>query len=169
MARVGRFQVMATLQAARAAALGLDLDAARSWGLNRAIFYAAAKRGFRHAGPSPAPASGGRSPHDGAPRVTARGDEEYTLGGEKAFVSGDPRRGLVFKFGDEEQTARDFENQVERRFADWGAAWSEAVDIVKAAGPENLGSQRRFYEQVYKPNRDKLAARWAAMGAPTKA
>ena len=50
MGKVGRFQVMATLQAARARTLGLDLDEAKSWGLNRAVFYAAAKRGFRHGG-----------------------------------------------------------------------------------------------------------------------
>ena len=38
---------MATLQAARAKELGLPIMAAKSWGLNRAIFYAAAKRGFK--------------------------------------------------------------------------------------------------------------------------
>lgn len=42
--RVSRFQVMAVLQAARASVLGLDLEEAKSWGLNRAMFYAAAKR-----------------------------------------------------------------------------------------------------------------------------
>jgi hypothetical protein len=47
MPKIGRFQVMAILQAARAEALGLPEDSAYSWGLNRAIFYAAAKRGFR--------------------------------------------------------------------------------------------------------------------------
>ena len=44
---VGRFQVMAPLQAARAQALGKPREDAESFGLNRAIFYAAAKRGFR--------------------------------------------------------------------------------------------------------------------------
>ncbi len=44
---VGRFQVMALLQAARATALEYPLDEAESFGLNRAIFYAAAKRGFK--------------------------------------------------------------------------------------------------------------------------
>lgn len=47
---VGRFQVMATLQAARAFVLGMAIDSARSFGLNRAIFYAAAKRGFKGGG-----------------------------------------------------------------------------------------------------------------------
>ncbi len=44
---VGRFQVMALLQAARAFVLGLPIESAKSFGLNRAIFYAAAKRGFK--------------------------------------------------------------------------------------------------------------------------
>lgn len=43
---VGRFQVMALLQAARATVLGYSQDEAESFGLNRAIFYAAAKRAF---------------------------------------------------------------------------------------------------------------------------
>jgi len=38
---------MALLQAARAHVLGLPLESAYSWGLNKAIFYAAAKRGFK--------------------------------------------------------------------------------------------------------------------------
>ena len=44
---VGRFQVMALLQATRAKVLGYPLDEAESFGLNRAIFYPAAKRGFK--------------------------------------------------------------------------------------------------------------------------
>lgn len=44
---VGRFQVMATLQAARAYVLGKPIETAKSFGLNRAIFYAAAKKGFK--------------------------------------------------------------------------------------------------------------------------
>ena len=169
MARVGRFQVMATLQAARAVALGLDLDAARSWGLNRAVFYAVAKRGFR--GSSPAsqkpPRSGAVREADERRGAEPRADEEYTLGGEKAFLAGDPHHGLRFKFGDEEQTPRDFEWQVQRRFADWDTAWSEALETVKSANPEDLKSQHRFYEHVYKPSRDKLATRWSALPAPT--
>ena len=59
---VGRFQVMATLQAARARILGLSVASAKSWGLNRAIFYAAAKRGFKAAqGAGPAKPKGVRA------------------------------------------------------------------------------------------------------------
>ena len=40
--RISRFQIMAILQAARAQELGLRVEEAKSWGLNRALFYAAA-------------------------------------------------------------------------------------------------------------------------------
>ncbi|OYV02567.1 hypothetical protein CGW93_04880, partial [candidate division bacterium WOR-3 4484_18] len=53
MGPIGRFQVMAVLQAARAHLLGLPIESAKSFGLNRAIFYAAAKRGFKKKGPPP--------------------------------------------------------------------------------------------------------------------
>lgn len=173
MSRVGRFQVMATLQAARAVALGLDDEAARSWGLNRAVFYAAAKRGFRNApllpGHKSKPPKDSKEPrakdHD---RAGAHEDPEYTLGGEKAFLARDPDRGLLFKFGDEVQTPRDFEWQVERRFADWDTAWDEALRLVREADPADLASQHRFYEHVYKPQRDKLAARWSAQVAAAR-
>jgi hypothetical protein len=170
MGRVGRFQVMATLQAARAQALGLNHDEARSWGLNRAVFYAAAKRGFRHAAPLGGTARETGSGEHAAARAGKddQEDREYVLGGEKAYVAANPARGVRFKFGDEEQTPRDFEWQVERRFNDWPAAWAEAVALVEAADPANLQSQHRFYEQVYKPLRDKLAARWTALPTPTK-
>ena len=169
MARVGRFQVMATLQAARAAALGLDADAARSWGLNRAIFYAAAKRGFRNAPlPGVKPPRGAKEQPREGPGRAEHEDPEYSLGNEKAFLAHPPERGLLCKFGDEVQTPRDFEWQVERRFADWPAAWQEALELIESAEPGDLQSQHRFYEHVYKPNRDKLAARWAAQPVATQ-
>ncbi len=65
---VGRFQVMAILQAARARTFGLPLATAQSWGLNRAIFYAAAKRGFKGApGPSKPPKSAASATHSATP------------------------------------------------------------------------------------------------------
>lgn len=44
---ITRFQVKALLQTARARKLGLNLKEAKSWGLNRALFYAAAKKGWQ--------------------------------------------------------------------------------------------------------------------------
>src|SRR3954470_13726542 len=43
---LSEFYIHAILQAARGYQLGLDLDSAKSWGLNRAIFYRAAKNGY---------------------------------------------------------------------------------------------------------------------------
>jgi hypothetical protein len=160
--KVGRFQVMAVLQAARARTLGLDLDEAKSWGLNRAVFYAAAKRGFRHGG-----AGGVKPPRAEAPPADRAAEQpvgaEYVLGGEKAYLAADRSDGLRFAIGDEVQTPRDFDWQVQRRFNDWDSAWAEALAMVEAADPADLKSQRRFYEHVYKPLRDKLAARWSAL------
>ena len=45
----GRFQVMATLQAARAFLLGLILELAKSWGLNRLFSALQQKGGFNAA------------------------------------------------------------------------------------------------------------------------
>jgi len=153
---------MATLQAARARALGLDLDEAKSWGLNRAVFYAAAKRGFRHSG-----AAGFKPPRvEAAPAGRAAeqpAEAEYLLRGEKAYLAADRSNGLRFAIGDEVQTSRDFDWQVQRRFNDWDTAWAEALALIEAAEPADLKSQRRFYEHVYKPLRDKLAARWSAL------
>src|SRR5947199_9796287 len=64
---------MATLQAARAKALGLPVASAKSWGLNRAIYYAAAKRGFK----------GGKGP--AKPKKYTASFGEFYLGDDKAY------------------------------------------------------------------------------------
>jgi hypothetical protein len=153
---VNRFVVMAMLQAARARTLGLPKDAAYSWGLNRAIFYAAAKRGFRGS----AAASGGASGEP--PKETTR-PTMYRLGDDDAFQ--DPEAGeLVFKIGDRPQTAAEFERQIAGRFGskkNFQAAWAEAVQIVEEHDRATLESRSRFYGEVYKPRRDALKEKWA--------
>lgn len=72
---------MALLQAARAYVLGLPTELANSWGLNRAIFYAAAKRGFRR---KKAPAIS-RPPGAVRKRPTVETPETYHLGDEMAY------------------------------------------------------------------------------------
>ncbi len=165
---VGRFQVMATLQAARLFALGKSVETAKSFGLNRAIFYAAAKKGFkfeRHA----------KAPPDfvvGKKRVSEElleeiresfhveevGDElayAVTLGGKTYYT-----------IGGEIQTEKDFEKQIENRFkGKFGIAWNEALKIVSSHDRAILLSQRYFYEVVYKPRRDELAKRWSEIVA----
>jgi len=156
--RVGRFQVMATLQAARALILGMPESMAKSWGLNRAIFYAAAKRGFR------------KKPEmiRTRERIFRKPIEEtktvYHLGDELAFKA--VQRGQTyFTIGGQVQTDGDFERQIEARFAGmFEKAWKEAMALVKKYDREVLLSQRSFYELVYKPRRDALAEKWSEIG-----
>lgn len=155
---------MATLQAVRAHVLGLSAAAARSWGLNRAIFYAAAKRGF--AGRAPAGPSGhrGRRSEDAVPAM-----EAFFLGDDKAYAvrQGDEIR---FAIGGEVQTPEQFVRQVEARFGGtFPAAWEEAVRIVQAAPRDMLTSQEAFYQRVYRPRRDEFARRWTERAAASSA
>lgn len=154
--RVGRFQVMAVLQSARAEVLGLSEDKAKSWGLNRAIFYAAAKRGaFRAAGRPPTGRVKAKAEEKGRPERT------FHLGNEMAY-QGKRGRYLWFAIGNEVQTPEDYDRQITRRFGDaYPEAWREALDIVRDYAKETLKSQRGFYEEVYKPRRDDLAQQWS--------
>jgi hypothetical protein len=163
---VGRFQVMATLQAARAYVLGKSLETAKSFGLNRAIFYAAAKRGFRVV-------KGARPPEEilvakkPLPEEKLRRIQESfkveEVGDEMAYaVELDGR--IYYTIGNEIQTEQDFEKQVERRFeGKYDEAWKEAVSICQSFDQGVLLSQRYFYEVIYKPRRDDLARKWDTM------
>lgn len=162
---VGRFQVMATLQAARAKALGFSLDEAKSFGLNRAIFYAAAKRGFKAL--------------RGVPRISLPREVftipekeikkiEKTFGiekiGDEMAYCVKMKGKRVFTIGNELQTPEAFKKQIESRFeGKFKKAWQEALKIVKAYDKGVLLSQRYFYEVVYKPRRDELAQKWSEM------
>lgn len=163
---IGRFQVMATLQAARAYVLGFPIESAKSFGLNRAIFYAAAKRGFFR----------GRIIDTKAPlsKVKKEVEREFkkeiaetfeimNIGDEMAYsvkIEGKP----FFVIGNQIQKPEDFEKQIERRFGGkFKRAWDEAVKICKSYDKGVLLSQRYFYETVYKPRRDKLVEKWNKM------
>ncbi|MCI4340413.1 MAG: hypothetical protein L3J73_04010 [Thermoplasmata archaeon] len=155
-----RFVVMAMLQAARAHSLGLPRDAAYSWGLNRAIFYAAAKRGFRGTPPTEGGAGAGAKERP-APSV-------YRLGDDEALR--DPTSTeLRFVIGDEGQTPAEFERSVASRFGPSGnfrAAWDEAVGVVGGFDRAILESRQRFYDEVYKPRRDELSDDWTQRYSP---
>src|SRR5690349_21318884 len=107
---VGRFQVMALLQAARAQALGYPLDEAESFGLNRAIFYAAAKRGFKGGASSKHP--GEQHTFREAPgKSIAKTIQQDKLGDEGAYyVEVDGKKRYVM--GDEILEPDDFSKQV---------------------------------------------------------
>lgn len=140
---------MATLQAARARMLGLSNESARSWGLNRAIYYAAAKRGaMTGSGRTPRRPEGARAVH------------EFRLGDDKAYSV---KKGgkLLFTIGGEIQRPEDFIRQIEARFAGtFPDAWKEAIAIIEAQKKEILESQGAFYSNVYRPRRDVLAEKW---------
>ena len=162
---VGRFQVMATLQAARAKVLGFSLDEAKSFGLNRAIFYAAAKKGFKA--------------FKGKPKVSFQKLKEALnlsqkesqkiekslkaekIGDEVAYcIKVKGKR--IFTIGGELQTPEEFKKQIEARFpGNFKKVWAEALKIVKSFDKKILLSQRNFYERVYKPRRDILAKKWS--------
>lgn len=152
---------MATLQAARASILGLPKDSAYSWGLNRAIFYAAAKRGFKGG----AGASKGRASAKDETTTKERRLGEYLLGSEKAFIDRNTssKDRPIFSIGDKTQTRKDFEKQIVSRFgtqANFEKAWEEALKIVQDYEWDTLISQEEFYESVYKPRRDELSEQW---------
>jgi hypothetical protein len=161
---VGRFQVMATLQAARAYVLGLPLDSAKSFGLNRAIFYAAAKKGFIKSKEAPKTFTLEKAPVPKEKLEEVRKTFKiYRLGDEMAYsveLDGKP----FFVIGNEIQTPESFEKQIERRFrGKFDAAFEEAVKICKSVDRGVLLSQRYFYEVVYKPRRDVLAEKWSLL------
>lgn len=153
---VGRFQVMATLQAARAFVLGLPLDLSMSWGLNRAIFYAAAKRGFKRPVRE-------RTRVSILERPVLEERDAYFLGDEMAYKT--EREGKTwFIIGDEPQEVEGFKKQIGSRFIGvFEEAWEEALEIVGGFDKETLLSQRGFYESVYKPRRDALAKKWTEL------
>jgi hypothetical protein len=154
---VARFQVMALLQAARAYTLGLPLESAHSWGLNRAIFIAAAKRGFK--GKARGGGGGARE------RKSSKGGAVYTLGDDVAFKT--ERKGvLLFTIGGKVQTEEDFDKQVRERFG--GAfedAWREALGYVGSFDRNTLLSADEFFGEVYRPRRDQLAEKWTVASA----
>ena len=151
------------LQAARAFELGLPLESAHSWGLNRAIFYAAAKRGFKGGGSG----SGG----GGRPGARETKADAFHLGDDLAFKEpGSSDASPVFSFGGEAQTEERFQKQVQSRFSgSFKDAWEDALDYVRHFPRETLESQNGFYSDVYRPKRDEFAAKWTEMSGPTAA
>lgn len=158
--RVTRFVVMAVLQAARAQSLGLPHESALSWGLNRAIFYAAAKQGFREPPPKAGEEAG--KPTEAPP------PELFRLGEDEAYRDPSMKQ-IAFAIGGQTQTVKDFERSVESRFGtkeNFRAAWDEAVRIVESFDRATLESRRGFYEEVYKPRRDELSDSWTQKYSP---
>lgn len=127
----------------------MPLESAHSWGLNRAIFVAAARRGFKGGGSKTGKSSGGASPEEGT----------YALGDDMAYRA--PGKKLFFTIGSEVQDEAAFEKQVKARFGGYfPKAWKEALDYVKGFDQQTLKSKEDFFAVVYRPRRDELADAW---------
>lgn len=160
---VGRFQVMATLQAARAYVLGMPAVSAKSFGLQRAIFYAAAKRGFSGSGRRGKPQNLTFKNKKVSAEEIDRIQSSFsvTMIGDEPTYSVEIKGKKYFVIGSEIKTNADFKKQIEERFGSaFKDAWKEAVAICRHHDRSILLSQRYFYGTVYKPRRDELADKW---------
>ncbi len=160
MAKIGRFQVMATLQAARAYVLGREIEEAKSFGLNRAIFYAAAKKGFK---PKIKPLEERKVKIPEKRKEMLGKFEIDRIGDEMAYyILYEGKK--IYVIGNELQTEENFKKQIELRFkGKFEEAFREAIEICEKYERGILLSQRAFYEIVYKPRRDELAKKWSEM------
>jgi hypothetical protein len=143
---------MTLLQAARAYVLGLPIESAYSWGLDRATFIAAAKRGFK--------AGAGAGKGGSKVGVTSKDSNTYYLGDDMAYKT--VKDGvLLFTIGGKVQTMDEFDKRVKSRFGDnFSSAWKEALAYVKGFDKEALLSSGEFFRTVYRPVRDELAEKW---------
>jgi len=145
---------MATLQAARAFVLGLPLNLSMSWGLNRAIFHAAAKRGFNEKAVKERPKGVTEKP-------LLEEKDVFFLGDEMAYRAEEGGK-TYFVIGGETQKVQDFDRQIDSRFkGKFKGVWKEAVAVVRAYDKDVLFSQHGFCEKVYRPRRDELAEKWS--------
>ncbi len=145
----GRFEVMALLQAARYYLLKGDLDKAKSFGLNRAIFYAWAK----HYGPRSRAFRIYRGGIRAPSAQTGKGAKPVTVLGEATTVS--PRG--WFEIGGEEQLPVHFDRQVASKIEmimPFDVAWRQALRYLKKFPRKVLEDQRLFFKYVYEPVRD---------------
>ncbi len=142
---------MGLLQAARYYLLKGDLERAKSFGLNRAIFYAWAKRTAGKVRWSKR-YSAGAAVSSSIPRESK---EEEKLGDEVAYVSDQG----FFVIGNQIQRPEDYDRQIASRIegiVPYDEAWKAALNYLTRFPREVLESQREFYEKVYLPVRDRF-------------
>ncbi|MCY0859979.1 MAG: hypothetical protein OWQ54_06060 [Sulfolobaceae archaeon] len=147
---LGRFQVMGLLQAARYYVLYGDMDKAKSFGLNRAIFYAWAKyygKGYS--------ARKGKIDYEAKKGIGKEESKELVnVAGEEVFL--DKKSGL-FEIGDKSQTPEDYDKEIKDKIQliiNYDVAWNSAVKYVSSFPRNVLLDQRQFYQKVYLPVRD---------------
>lgn len=161
---IDKFHVMAILQAARAKALGLSTWSAKSFGLNRAIFYRAAKFGFNRSIPKLHKQKISRE-RSISPEKRDQIESTFRIakvGEEKAYAVIYKNK-LTFIAGNKLLEPKNFRNNIEEKFGDsfeW--VWDDAQNIVNEYDNSVLKSQRLFYELVYKQRRKELGERWSS-------
>ncbi len=147
MSKVGRFQVMALLQAARYYLLTGDLERAKSFGLNRAIFYAWAKH------------HGAILRHKAHARYQKR-SERPTVRMIKIFEEEVPVSDSGwFMMGGIEQRPSDYDRQVASRIysiVPYEKAWRAALEYLRRFPRRVLTDPQRFYQEAYLPVRDRF-------------
>ncbi|MEM1509270.1 MAG: hypothetical protein QXY49_03095 [Thermofilaceae archaeon] len=150
---LGRFQVMALLQAARYYTLTGDLEKAKSFGLNRAIFYAWAKR----YGPSTRPRAGGDAARPrGGPGKGREDMQRAEILGEEVYISRDG----WFVMGGVSQKPDDYDRQVVCTIEStipYEEAWRRTLEYVRSFPRSLLENPQEFYNRVYEPVRDEFA------------
>lgn len=157
---IGRFQVMAVLQAARYYLLYGDIERAKSFGLNRAIFYAWAKHYGRGYVPKryrrATTALGIKEPTEGqVPEELKEGRKLVKAAGEEVYVS--PRG--YFVMGDREQLPEDYDRSVAEKveeYLPYDLVWEAALKYVSRFPKHVLEDPAEFYERVYEPVRDRF-------------
>jgi hypothetical protein len=155
---ISEFYVHAVLQAARAEKMGLDEDSAKSWGMNRAIFYEAAKKGYIQRGRKRA--AGTRFKKGTSHKKRPNFGQLYSLGKERAFAVQTQDGGVRFVIGGQVQTPEVFDKRIKKRYPNWELVWTEAMKLMEEAGLPVLKSPSRFHSQIYKAWRDSMTRRW---------
>lgn len=152
--KVGRFEVMALLQAARYYLLKGDLDKAKSFGLNRAIFYAWAK----YYGPQYKFRSKRQLFKNIIFESKEESEEKYEeweiVGNEKTPID---RRTKFFIIGNKVQLPKDFDINIARKFEridSFEKIWNFTIEYLKKFDRNILEDQQDFFEKIYKPIRD---------------
>jgi hypothetical protein len=161
---LSEFYIHAVLQAARGYQLGLDLGSAKSWGLNRAIFYQAAKNGYiQKRGRKAQVSNGGHFFQEKGIQSSKHKNFGilYPVGREKAYAARDSQGGIRFIIGGKPQTPEMFDRQIKKRFPNFNLVWNESIQLMEIAGLPTLNSASRFHDAVYKRWRERLADSWS--------
>jgi hypothetical protein len=149
--KIGRFQVMALLQAARYFILTGEEEKAKSFGLNRAIFYAWAKRrGVARPPPRRTVPSGQE-----VARERREGKTLVYIGNEGAYTSGEG----WYIIGEESQLPQDYDRQIASKIdpiLPYERAWSSSLEYLRGFSRSDLLDQSKFFNEVYRPVRDRF-------------